>query len=242
MCLTTSGGRFNIKSNVIHLPVSIGIPMIKNKPVSRPSYLLYIGNPIWYLYWNWAIVQSPKYSGNIVCRDSGPRRHQQLHKKSIHYNDVTMSTMASQITSVSIVYLTVCSDANQRKHQSSASLAFVWGIHRWPVNSPHKGPVTLKMFPFHDVIMPITDLHGITRWQYANIILLIPRGRFNKYSVYHNSDRFPDETVVRHHFLDWIIPGSRYIYIYMYIYIYIQIYIWVRSRNCSCLVTWFCYW
>ena len=41
--------------------------------------------------------------------------------------------------------------ADQRKHQSSASLAFVWGIHRWPVNSPHKGPV--KMFPFDDVIM-----------------------------------------------------------------------------------------
>ena len=40
----------------------------------------------------------------------------------------------------------------QRKHQSSASLAFVRGIHRWPVDSPHKGPVTRKMFPFDDVI------------------------------------------------------------------------------------------
>ena len=39
------------------------------------------------------------------------------------------------------------------KHRSSASLAFVRGIHRWPVNSPHKGPVTRKMFPFDDVIM-----------------------------------------------------------------------------------------
>ena len=43
--------------------------------------------------------------------------------------------------------------ADQRKHQSSALLAFVRGIHRRPVNSPHKGPVTRKMFPFHDVIM-----------------------------------------------------------------------------------------
>ena len=42
---------------------------------------------------------------------------------------------------------------DQRKHQSSASLAFVWGIHRWPENSPHKWPVTMKMFPFDDVIM-----------------------------------------------------------------------------------------
>ena len=47
--------------------------------------------------------------------------------------------------------------AYQRKHQSSASLAFVSGIQQWPVNSPHKWPPTRKMFPFDDVIMP---------WQY----------------------------------------------------------------------------
>ena len=64
-----------------------------------------------------------------------------------------MSEMASLITGVSIVYSTVCSGGDQRKHQSSASLASVWGIHRWPVNCPHKGPVTRKMFPFDDVIM-----------------------------------------------------------------------------------------
>ena len=58
-----------------------------------------------------------------------------------------MSAMVSQITSVSIVCSTVCSGADQRKHQSPASLAFVRGIHRWPVNSPHKGPVTRKKFP-----------------------------------------------------------------------------------------------
>ena len=57
-----------------------------------------------------------------------------------------MSVVASQITSVSIVYLNVCSGAEQRKRQSSASLAFVRGIHWWPVNSPHKGPVTRNMF------------------------------------------------------------------------------------------------
>ena len=64
-----------------------------------------------------------------------------------------MNLMASQITSLTIVYSTVYSGANQRKHQSSASLAFVRGIHRGPVNSPHKWPVTRKMFPFDDVIM-----------------------------------------------------------------------------------------
>ena len=70
-----------------------------------------------------------------------------------HYNDVTMCVIACQIISLTIVYSTVYSGADQRKHQSSASLAFVRGIHRGPVNSPHKGPVTRKMFPFDDVIM-----------------------------------------------------------------------------------------
>ena len=66
-----------------------------------------------------------------------------------------MGTIASQITSITIVYSTVYSDADQRKHQSCASLAFVRGIHRGPMNFPHKWPVTRKMFPFDDVIMCI---------------------------------------------------------------------------------------
>ena len=59
-----------------------------------------------------------------------------------HYRDVTMGAIASQITGARIVYSTVCSDADQRKHQSSVTMVFVQGIHRWPVNSRHKGPVT----------------------------------------------------------------------------------------------------
>ena len=70
-----------------------------------------------------------------------------------HYDDVIMGAMASKITSLTIVYSTVYSGADQSKHQSFASLAFVWGIHRRPVISPHKWPVTRKMFPFDDVIM-----------------------------------------------------------------------------------------
>ena len=58
-----------------------------------------------------------------------------------------------QFTSLTTVYSTVYSGADQRKHQSSASLAFVWGIQWGPVNSPLKWPVTRKMFPFNDVIM-----------------------------------------------------------------------------------------
>ena len=71
----------------------------------------------------------------------------------VDYNDVIMGTMASRITSLPIVYSTVYSGADQRKDQGSASLAFVWGIHQGPVNSPHKWPVTRKMFPFDDVII-----------------------------------------------------------------------------------------
>ena len=77
-----------------------------------------------------------------------------------HYSGVIMGAMASQITSLTIIIIhsTVYS-GDQRKHQSSASLAFVRGIHRWPVNSPHKWPVTRKMFPFflcyHDYIFTI---------------------------------------------------------------------------------------
>ena len=70
-----------------------------------------------------------------------------------HYNDVIMNAIASQITSLTIGYSTVYSGADQRKYQSSASLAFAWGIHRWPVNSPHKGSVTRKILPFDDVSM-----------------------------------------------------------------------------------------
>ena len=73
--------------------------------------------------------------------------------QNVHYDDVIMSAIASQITSLTIVYSTVYPGADQSKHQSSASLAFVWGIHRGPVNSPHKWPVTREMFPFDDVIM-----------------------------------------------------------------------------------------
>ena len=71
----------------------------------------------------------------------------------MHYCDVIMGVVAAQITSLTFVYWTAHSGADQRKHQSSASLAFVRGIHLWPVNSPHNWLVTRKMFPFDGVIM-----------------------------------------------------------------------------------------
>ena len=85
-----------------------------------------------------------------------------------HYNDVIMSAMVSQITSLTIVCSTVYSGADQRKHQNIASLAFVQGIHWSPVNSLHKGSVTRKMFPFDDVIMQWSSLDN-----HACIVFLI---------------------------------------------------------------------
>ena len=71
----------------------------------------------------------------------------------MHYGDLIMGTVVSQITSLTIVYSIIYSDAGQRKHQWLESLAFVRGIHQGPVNSLHKWPVTRKMFPFDDIIM-----------------------------------------------------------------------------------------
>ena len=112
-------------------------------------------------------MRTKRYTGEIDCEEylqhPGPllllmcwvpvenRRSHNLTGN--HYNDVIIRAMASQITSVTIVYSTVCSCADQRKHQRPASLAFVGGIHRSPVNSPHKRPVTRELFPFDDVIM-----------------------------------------------------------------------------------------
>ena len=98
-----------------------------------------------------------------------------------HYCDVIIGAMASQITIITIVYWAVYPGADQIKHQCSTSLAFVRGIHRWPVNSLHKWPVTRKMFPFNDVIMycmfssrsqaafSLSDLNWINREHYFHV-------------------------------------------------------------------------
>ena len=90
-----------------------------------------------------------------------------------------MSAMASQITSITMVYSTVYSGAVQRKHQRSASLAFVREIHRRPVNSLHKRPVTQKMFSFDDVIMDLFYRYCVCRnrkrWESSGGIGVAPR-------------------------------------------------------------------
>ena len=79
-----------------------------------------------------------------------------------------MDAIASQITSLTIVSSIVHSGTYKKKHQSSASLAFVRGIHRWQVNSPHKWPVKRKMFPFDDVIM--STLHQQWRQNIGDVV------------------------------------------------------------------------
>ena len=88
-----------------------------------------------------------------------------------YYNDVIVGAIVSQITSLAIVYSIVYSDPDQTKHQSSSSLAFVRRIHRGPVNSAHKWPVTRKIFPFDDVIMNfrITVSFQISRIQETDV-------------------------------------------------------------------------
>ena len=85
---------------------------------------------------NQAHVKSPESSHPLQWRHNG---HNNISNRQPHP-----------------CYSTVYSGTDQRKHQSSASLAFVQGIHRRPVNSPHKWLVTWQLFLFDDVIMHIT--------------------------------------------------------------------------------------
>ena len=88
------------------------------------------------------------------------------HCWPFHYSDLMMSTVASQITSVSIVCLAICSGADQRKHQISASLAFVESTATG--GFPHEGPVTWKVFSLEDVIMVRTQRKhdDVIKWKH----------------------------------------------------------------------------
>ena len=104
---------------------------------------------------------------------------------------IIMGAKASQITSLTIAYSTVYSGADQRKRQSSTSLAFVWGIYRWPMNTPHKGPVTRKMFPFDDVIMIMWTLQW-TNMLYELHTHLNGVGNYTLARISSNDHRFID--------------------------------------------------
>ena len=110
--------------------------------------------PLQNLSWLRDLITMENLSRYLACWFPGSFHHQSSCSNDIgHYNDVILSAVASQITNVSIVCSTVGSDADKRKHQSFASLAFVRGIYRWTVNSLHKRPVTRNFCQFSDVIM-----------------------------------------------------------------------------------------
>ena len=105
--------------------------------------------------WDWWYYRLSFISAGQWCKGS-------THWDGLdHYSEVIISPMSSQFTSLAIVCSTVYSGADQRKQQSSASLAFVQRIHRWPVNCPHKWPVARKMLPFDDLIIDSDILSGI---------------------------------------------------------------------------------
>ena len=99
-----------------------------------------------------------------------------------------MGTMASEITSLTIVYSTVYSSVDQAKYQSFMSLAFVQGIHQWPVNSPHRGPVTRKMFSFDDVIMWHWHILGSRVVTYINIWLYLILMHLTGILIHHQTE------------------------------------------------------
>ena len=143
-----------------------------------------------------------------------------------HYNGVIIRAMASQITGVSIVCWTVGSNLNPRKHQFSPSLSYVRGIHRSLVNSPHKRPVTRKMFPFDDVIINVSGdgsthmlpTHKVIAWptditaphQQENYWLSIIFSRLILWMI-SNSFRWPDFLTIKidDYFCIWCYEGFR---------------------------------
>ena len=125
-------------------------------------------------WFNWSLLVNgdPGRSANSV--------HDFWDVVYMHNRYVIMSTLA-QITGVWIVCPTVCSSRSKKtlNDQCSASLAFVRGIHRWPVDSPHKEPVTRKMFPFDDVIMMNvkyrSEICCVTGKHWRNVLPWSPR-------------------------------------------------------------------
>ena len=124
-----------------------------------------------------------------------------------HYNDVIMGAIASQITSLAIGYSTAYSGWDQRKHQSSAWLAFVRGIHRGPVNSPHKWPVMRKKFPFDDVIIVIFATHPY--WiKFSSALVHLHGnecyGEINKFThVAREAERVGNNAILPHDVIQW---------------------------------------
>ena len=159
----------------------------------------------------------PIYAPDVISYEGRCQKTEMLAK--YHYVDVIMTMLVSQITSLTVVYSIVYSGVNQRKHQSSASLAFVREIHQGPVNFPHKWPVTRKMFPFDDVIMPCHKIelyYECTPIVAYNITSLIQNDNSRVFDVYCQYKSIPNAqtsiwlpTSVFPNSADWVIINGR---------------------------------
>ena len=139
-----------------------------------------------------------------------------------------MRAMASQIPSLTIVYSTVYLDADQRKHQSSASLAFVRGIHLSPVNSPYKrasnvenvsiwwrhhgSRITMSIPWRSDVLVPCVTRQSVAMWYWQLTLRVKQVLIFHEevYNVTGSSDRPPhfDQQRFTSNGCDWNFPAS----------------------------------
>ena len=180
--------KFVPKGPVNNIPALDGAkPLSESMLVRLPTHIC-VARPQWvkiYLWWTvravnvmssiarcelhlvaiYSKMATSKALQYIFHSQRAKKRRKRFHVMTSSCCDVTMGSIASQITSITIVYSIIYSD--QRKHQSSTSLAFVRGIHRGPVNSPHKWPVTRKKFPFDDVIM----IQNVTVDTFALVLL-----------------------------------------------------------------------
>ena len=139
--------KFVPKVRISNIPTLVQIVAWRrpgDKPLSEPMLVILLTH---------ICVARPQWVNYLRLVSASTTSVKKCHQ-TIHYNDVIMGSIAPQITSLTIVYSNVYSGADQTKQQSYASLEFV-------VNSPHKGPVARKMFPFDDVIMTLTVLIDI---------------------------------------------------------------------------------
>ena len=166
-------------SNMVYLPYKTKTP--NSSPVKvRFGYCLWVQGRKCAYYCHCSVANTIVRFSKLRTRYKNIRWCPTSIRVLWHYNDVIMGAIASQITSITIVCSTVYSGADKKKHQRSASLVFVRGNHRGPVNSPHKKLVTRKMLPFDDVIMENVVLYRnrthLIRSPFPSIYLLsLPR-------------------------------------------------------------------
>ena len=150
-----------------------------------------------------------------------------------------MTTMAAQITSLTVVYSTIYFDANQRKHQSSASLSFVWGILRDRGIPRTKGQLRGKCFhlmtsSWKKKTRDALHCHHYVCWLvplwYTSLVVCLILSWFRAVEFYSHTT----ECIYWH----W---GNHTIVCVLSQYQWSNLIIWVGWWRCGCLVTWFCY-